>query len=84
MKTTKSGFKFDIKMDAMNDYELLEDLTEIDGGNYNKFPSACSKILGEKQYKALKEHCRNDKGIVPIDALVLEFNEMMNLVSAKK
>lgn len=84
MKTTKSGFKFDIKTDSMNDYELLEDLTEIDGGNYNKFPSACAKILGEKQYKALKEHVRNEDGIVPIDALVYEFNEMMALTSAKK
>lgn len=64
----KSGFKFELDEEAMDDIEFVELLAESE-----ESPTALPKIakiaLGEKQYKALKDHLRNEKGRVPLQAV---------------
>ena len=55
---TPSGFAFSISKDALDDWELLEDLTRIDSGDANALIPACRRLLGAEGYEALKEYCR--------------------------
>lgn len=65
---TKSGFKFEISEERLNNYELLEAVSEIEEN-----PLAVSKVvnllLGKEETKRLKDHVRTENGIVPADKL---------------
>lgn len=56
--TTKSGFHFEIKKEALDDYELLEVLAQIDAGDTSKLPEMIDRLLGTEQKCVLKEHVR--------------------------
>lgn len=62
---TKSGFKFSIREELADDYELLELIGEIDE-NPAKVDALLVKLLGKEQKNALKEHLRGENGIVKI------------------
>ena len=55
---TKTGFEFSIEDAALDDWELLEDLSRIDGGDLDALIPACRRLLGAEGYDALKEYCR--------------------------
>lgn len=73
---TKTGFKFSIEDGALDDWELLEVLADIDDGKTQKIGTAIKLLLGADQAKALKEHCRNDEGRVPTSAMMAEMGEI--------
>lgn len=73
---TKNGFRFEFDEMNLDDWEYLETLSEIDEGNVQKAPKMIKVMLGEKQYKALKDFLRKD-GKVTIEAMTNEFNEIM-------
>lgn len=73
---TKTGFKFSIEDGALDDWELLEVLADIDDGKTQKIGTAIKLLLGADQAKALKEHCRNDEGRVPTSAMMAEVGEI--------
>ncbi|MFH6689083.1 hypothetical protein ACH473_10685 [Cellulosimicrobium funkei] len=56
---TYDGITVTITRDAANDFELLEDLDEIDAGNAAKFPSAIRRLVGPEQYANVKAHFRD-------------------------
>jgi len=58
---TASGFEADIRTDALDDFELIEDLARIDKGDLLAVSSALSRLLGEEQKKKLLEFCRDPK-----------------------
>lgn len=62
---TKSGFKFSIREELADDYELLELIGEIDE-NPAKVDALLVKLLGKEQKNALKEHLRGENGIVKL------------------
>lgn len=62
--TTESGFEYEICDEALDDYELLEVLAEIDAGNSGKVPQMVCLLLGEEQKNALKEHCKVNNRVV--------------------
>ncbi len=72
---TKSGFKFELDDEAMDDLEFVELLAESDM-NPSVIPQIVKTILGEKQYAELKEHLRNDKGRIPMSAVDEALTEM--------
>lgn len=80
---TKSGFKYEFDETNLDDWEYLETLSEIDEGNIWKTPKMIKTMLGEKQYKALKDFLRKD-GKVTIEAMTDEFNEIMQSASDLK
>ena len=78
--TTKSGFKYEVKDEALNDYELFELLSEVDA-NPLLLPKLVIRLLGEKQKKNLLDHIRDDKGIVTMDKIS---DEIMDIFRGEK
>ena len=72
---TKSGFVYELSQERLNNYELLEAISEIDEN-----PLAISKVvkllLSEKEAKKLKDHVRTKNGIVPVEKFTNEITEM--------
>lgn len=66
--TTKSGFDYEISDDVVNDWELLEMLSDMDDNIMVVVPFA-KKILGNDQYKKLKLFCKNENGVVQTDKM---------------
>lgn len=76
---TKSGFKFAISDDALDDMELLDALSDMDEGKVASYKYAISALLGEEQRKALYEHVRDKKtGRVSAKKVFTAFAEILN------
>lgn len=73
--TTKSGFKFEINAENLNDYELLEVIAEVDE-NELLLPKLVKKLLGDEQKKKLLDHLRTPEGRVPIEAISQELTDI--------
>lgn len=76
--TTESGFQYTLPPDAIDDYELLEDLSSVDNGDASKITVAARRLLGDTQLKALKDHVRNENGRVPATKMVEEITQIFN------
>lgn len=74
---TKTGFEYEIKKESLNNYELLENIAELEE-NPLSVTSIVKHLLGKEQAKTLKEHVRNENGIVEIDKMTEEITEMLN------
>ena len=72
---TSSGFEFEISEDVANDYELVENLGELED-NPLILGKVVNQILGKEQTARLKDHVRNEKGIVPTDKITQEIIEI--------
>ena len=72
---TKSGFKFEVSDTALNNYELLEVISEVDS-NPVLIPKVVNMLLGNEQKAALIEHLRSEDGVVPVDAMSAELIEI--------
>lgn len=79
---TESGFEFEVSDAAMNNYELVEVLAEVDT-NPLLLPSLIVKLLGKEQKNKLLEHLRTKEGNVPIDAMSAEIMEIFQSGKAK-
>nr|DAT56244.1 MAG TPA: hypothetical protein [Caudoviricetes sp.] len=73
---TKSGFKYEISKERLNNYELLEYISEVDT-NPLIIPKLLEALLGKKQKQKLIEHVRDKKGLVPTEKLVEEIKEIL-------
>lgn len=72
---TSSGFEFTISKDVKNDYELIENLGELED-NPLILGKIVTQILGKEQTTKLKNHIRNENGIVPTDKMTQEIIEI--------
>ena len=72
---TSSGFEFTISKDIKNDYELIENLGELED-NPLILGKIVKQILGKEQTSKLKDHIRNENGIVPTDKMTKEIIEI--------
>ena len=72
---TSSGFKFEISKDVANDYELVEYLGELED-NPLVLGNIVTRMLGKEQTARLKDHIRNDKGIVQTDKMTKEIMDI--------
>lgn len=72
---TSSGFEFKISKDVANDYELVENLGELED-NPLILGKVVNQILGKEQTARLKDHVRNENGIVPTDKMTQEIIEI--------
>ncbi|MDT2848760.1 hypothetical protein P7H60_06260 [Vagococcus carniphilus] len=72
---TKSGFLYKFSKERLNNYELLEELGELE-----ESPMALSKVvnllLGKEQAKKLKEHVRGKDGLVSTEKISAEIKEI--------
>ena len=73
---TKSGFEFGISKDTLDDYELLEMLTQADEGAVWLIPKLAKKILGADQEEKLKNHVRDENGKVSMKKMAEELTDI--------
>lgn len=73
--TTKSGFDYEVSDEAMNNFELIEVLAEVDT-NPLQLPRLVKMLLGDDQKKKLADHLRTESGTVPLDAISAEIMEI--------
>lgn len=80
---TKSGFKYSVEEERLNNYELLEAIGELEDD-----PLILTKVvdllLGKEQKKELKNHVRTEDGLVPTDKLSEEITEIFKSQSETK
>lgn len=80
---TKTGFEYEIDKKILNDYELLEEIDNI-GKNPLIIIRLLKRLLKEEQLEKLKEHIRNEEGIVPIDKMEKELEDIFNGINEIK
>lgn len=80
---TKTGFEYNIDKKILNDYELLEEIDNI-GKNPVIIIKLLRRLLQEEQLEKLKEHIRNEEGIVPIDKMEKELEDIFNGINEIK
>ena len=80
---TESGFAYKIEDEALDDYELLETLADIDNGDSGRIPQMVNLLLGKEQKDLLKEHCRVD-GRISSARMLSEVSEILNSNKAGK
>jgi hypothetical protein len=80
--TTKTGFPFDISMERMENYEVVETIVEIDE-NPLVLPRLLKLLLGD-QVAALKDHVRGEDGMVPTQKLMDEVRDIFESQNVKK
>lgn len=80
--TTKTGFPFDISMERMENYEVVETIAEIDE-NPLVLPRLLKLLFGD-QVAALKDHVRGEDGIVPTQKLMDEVRDIFESQNVKK
>ena len=81
---TSSGFEYELDEAALDDYELLEDLCEMDEGNMAKMSSVMNRLIGTEQKERLKEHLRTENGRVPMSKMMIEIEEIFKNAKAGK
>lgn len=79
---TKSGFKYEISDENINDYELFEVMAEIDE-NPLLLPKLLKMLLGAEQKDALIEHLRDENGKVSMEAIHGAVTEIFTVTKVK-
>ena len=80
--TTKSGFCYEVSDEAMNNFELIEVLAEVDTDPL-QLPRLVKMLLGDEQKKKLADHLRTESGTVPLDSISVEIMEIFQSGSLK-
>lgn len=81
---TSSGFEFTLEDSAIDNWELLEMLSDIDSGNGALIVKALPMALGTEQYNALKAHMRESYKRIPASAMIKAFSEIMDSTNQAK
>lgn len=61
------GAEWEVTANALNDFELLEDIDAIDSGNPARLPKVLRRMLGEDQYRKALDALRDDAGVVRVE-----------------
>lgn len=78
---TKRGFDYTLNDDVLDDWDLLESLTKLDKGDTSAIVEVSMRLLGEEQYKRMKDFLRKD-GKLKASDFVQEISEI--LLSSKE
>lgn len=78
---TQSGFAYDIDGKRLNNYELVECLSEVDE-NPLVLPKLLKLLLGDK-VNDLKDHIRDEEGLVSVEALMAEVEDIFKSQQVK-
>lgn len=81
---TSTGFEFKLEDEALDDYELLETLQEIDEGDFLKTTKMVTMLLGPDQRDSLKDHIRGKNGRVSVEKMMSEVMEIFEAKSKSK
>lgn len=76
----KDGFSLEIDDKKLDDYELMEALTDIDKGKAARITDAVDILLGEEKSR-LFEHIREEKGYVSMEVVQ---NALLEVITGLK
>lgn len=79
---TTSGFAYQIEQARLDNYELVEAISEVDT-NPLVFPKLLRLLLGD-QVDALKDHVRDEEGFVSTEQLMAEVQDIFGNHQVKK
>ncbi len=79
---TKTGFEYEFDENLFKDYELVELLAEVDD-NPLVLPQIFKKLIGDR-VKDLKDHVRDENGVVDIEKMVTEFEDIISTQATLK
>lgn len=86
--TTKSGFTCRVDPEKLDDWEFMKAISKTQSDNdadvLTGLMFVTNRLLGEAGEKRLVEHLRNEKGVAPTKAMMLEVQEIFLLIKAKK
>lgn len=77
---TKSGFEYEISKRRIENYELIEALSEVDVSPL-LLPKTVNLLLGKEQAIKLKSHLRDADGLISTDKLT---DEIMDIFQGQK
>lgn len=80
---TESGFEFTIDPKRLENYELIDVMSEVDE-NPLLMPKILKLLLGKEQTAALVEHCKDEEGIASIERIGTEITDIFASVGAVK
>ena len=80
---TASGFEYEISKARLENYELIEVLSEVDE-NPLLLPKTVNLLLGKGQAIKLKDHLRDSDGLVSSEKLSNEIMEIFQNQSETK
>ena len=72
---TASGFQYELSQKRLSNYELVEALSMLDD-NPLLLPKVIVLLLGKNQAEKLKDHIRDDEGIVDTQLIEKEITEI--------
>lgn len=72
---TISGFAYSILEKNIKNYELVEALGELDT-NPLALPRVLNLLLGKEQTQKLKDHVRDEDGIIDTEKVTLELEDI--------
>lgn len=81
--TTKTGFRYEIADERLNNFELVEILADIDE-NPLLMPKLLDLLLGERQARNLKNYLRDEDGFVSTEKIEATITEIFNSKSKVK
>ena len=83
--TTKTGFKYSIDPQVMDDFELIEYISQVED-NPILYPKLCEKLLGSNQKEKLINHVKalDENGVAKISLINQELEDIFNNQTTKK
>ncbi|MBP2057014.1 hypothetical protein J2Z60_000176 [Lactobacillus colini] len=82
---TKTGFRYHVERDVIDDMELIDLLADLEDGSISALPKILVKLLGEKQKRALYDHCKDKMSSrIPSSKVMSEIQDIMTNPNLKK
>ena len=78
---TSTGFSFKADSEQLTNAEFLEVFAEVQKGDAMGSFALIRILLGEEQKNQLYDHCRNKKGMVPVEKLAEELGDIVKRLS---
>lgn len=80
IKRTVNGIDVSIDAEALDDFELMDDIARIEEGDITRATAVLRRLLSDDDRRALLDSCRNDAGKITIEAGV---NALQALLEAE-
>lgn len=79
---TPSGFEFEINKEALDNWEFLEKLSDLEDGDGAQIVGIARILLGREGVERLKEHVRDENGKVTFTAMTEELTAVFEAVKS--
>ena len=78
---TVRGAQFDVPADALDDFELLDDLSELENGQAQRLPGVLKRLIGPDQFRKAMDLLRGESGRVSTEDGAKFVSEILEAVA---